>query len=167
MIRLLRRIDGYIQKIETVFIVLLFAALVLLTGFNILSRNLLGVSFRQIFEIAPSIVLWLALLGSTLALKADRHIRIEILLRFLPESRRRQFKRTVAAFGISLMAILFWTSIDFVRNELLIFGPRGLAGIVFPVFFLLSGFRFTLKAIAPEVGAVGGQTPESDKGNKK
>lgn len=147
MIRILLRIDDQIQIIESILIVLLFAGLILLTGLNIFSRNLLGISYRQIFEVSPAIVLWLSLLGSTLALKRDRHIRIEILLRFLPVTWQRHLHRLVAVFGIVLMTVLAWTSLDFVHNEILIFGVRGLYGIVFPVFFILSGFRFTLKAL--------------------
>ncbi|MEJ2474272.1 MAG: TRAP transporter small permease subunit [Desulfobacterales bacterium] len=83
--RLLAKIDDTLEIIEQAIIIFLFSALVLMIITNIAARNFFGVSYQKILEISPGIVLWLALIGATLALKKQRHIKLEILLRYAGE----------------------------------------------------------------------------------
>jgi len=135
-------------------VVALFSALVGLIVFNVVTRNLFQVSFQEPLEWAPALVLWLALLGSTLALKSGRHIRLELLLRFCPPRLQRLASAITGSFGALVMGVLFYASIGFVQNELAIFGRIAWLSIIFPLFFALSGFRFAAQAImgqgAPE-----------------
>ena len=80
----LYKIDDFLAQIEKYLILLLSSTLILLVVLNILLRNLFNVSFRIILELAPVIVLWSALAGSTLALKQQRHIKLELFIRYLP-----------------------------------------------------------------------------------
>ena len=100
--------------------------------FNIVSRNLSHLSFQKILEIAPTFVLWLALLGASLALKSRRHIRLELLLRFCPFSVRQAAGIATGLFGMAVMGILFYASLGFVANEIAIFGPWGWLSTIFP-----------------------------------
>jgi hypothetical protein len=52
-------------------------------------------------------------------------------------------------FGASLMGMLFWVSLGFVQNEIALFGGWGRLSAIFPVFFLLSGFRFVTLLFRP------------------
>jgi TRAP-type C4-dicarboxylate transport system permease small subunit len=76
MMRLLRKIDHGLAVAEKVIAVALFFALVASITVNIVARNVFQVSFQMLLEIGPALVLWLALIGSTLALRENRHIRI-------------------------------------------------------------------------------------------
>ena len=140
--RVIHKIDDFITKFEKFLIILLFSALILLIAFNIISRNLFQVSFQKILEFAPSIVLWLALTGSTRALKQHRHIKLELVLRYLPRNLRFRAGIAVTVFGISIMGILFFASLEFVKNEIEIFGSRGWLSVIFPFFFAGSAFRY-------------------------
>lgn len=143
----LTRIDEALELAEKTLLVLLFSSLILLFVFNILTRNLLNYSFQIILEVAPGVVLWLALLGSTLALKQQKHIKLELLLRYL--GRRSQlFARSFSGLiGLCIMGVLFVASIEFVINEIEIFGPAGWVSVVFPIFFLLASFRYALQVV--------------------
>lgn len=66
---LLAKIDNALETMEKVIVVALFAALILLIASNILARNLFGISFPETLELTPALVLWIALIGATLALK--------------------------------------------------------------------------------------------------
>jgi len=143
--KLIQKIDDGLAIVEKCLSVVLYATLILMICFNILSRNLFNYAPRQVLEMLPVLVLWLALIGSTLAIKQQRHIKIELLLRFC--SRRIRFMAHIATclFGMAVMGILLWVSLAFIKNEVEMFGPWGLVAIIFPLFFLISFFRFGAK----------------------
>ncbi len=143
----IHKLDDVLSAIEKGFVVCLFSALVGLIVFNIVTRNLFRVSFQQSVEMAPTFVLWLALLGATLALKNSRHIRLELLLRFCPPPVRRIADAVTGLFGAAVMGILLYTSIGFVENEVAIFGRGAWLSVIFPLFFALSGFRYLAQVI--------------------
>ena len=138
----INKIDDFLEKFERGLVVVLFSALVLMTTFNIFSRNVFHVFFRELLEITPALVLWLALVGSTLALKKQRHIKLELLLRFCSERVNSIAHITSNIFGLAVMGILFWASVEFLKNEIDIFGRDGIFAIIFPLFFSLSFFRY-------------------------
>jgi len=138
----IKQIDDFLEKIEKVLAVFLFSGLALLITFNILSRNIFDYSFEKIFETAPVLVLWLALVGSSLALKKRRHIKIELLLRYCPAIYRYYSNYAVSFFGMAVTGILFYSSLQFVSNEVQIFGNKGFFSVIFPLFFALSFFRY-------------------------
>ena len=140
--RFIKQIDDFLEKIEKVLAVFLFSGLALLITFNILSRNIFDYSFEKIFETAPVLVLWLALVGSSLALKKRRHIKMELLLRYCPAICRYYSSYAVSFFGMAVTGILFYSSLQFVSNEVQIFGNKGFFSVIFPLFFALSFFRY-------------------------
>lgn len=145
--KIIYKIDDLLEAVEKLILVVLFWSLILLIFFNIISRNLFHISFQKIFELSPALVLWLALLGSTLALKYRRHIKLEVLLRFC--SIRIRFIANIAAsaFGMVVMGILARASLEFVKNEVGIFGPWGWVSVIFPLFFVLSFFRYFVRMV--------------------
>ena len=140
--RFIKQIDDFLERIEKVLAVFLFSGLALLITFNILSRNIFDYSFEKIFETAPVLVLWLALVGSSLALKKRRHIKLELLLRYCPAICRYYSNYAVSFFGMIVTGILFYSSLQFVSNEVQIFGNKGFFSVIFPLFFALSFFRY-------------------------
>lgn len=143
----LTRIDRFLAALEKTLVVVLFSALVLSLAVNIVSRNLFDASYARVLELAPAMVLWLAMLGSTLALRENRHIRLEILLRFCPPSVRRVARIATGGFGMAVMGVLCWAAVDFVQNEVAIFGPWGWLSVIFPIFFAIALFRFFMSAL--------------------
>jgi TRAP-type C4-dicarboxylate transport system permease small subunit len=50
------------------------------------------------------------------------------------------------------MAVLFFAAVGFVENELAMFGPKGWAAVILPVFFALAAFRFLIQFLDQLVG---------------
>ncbi|KPJ77694.1 MAG: hypothetical protein AMJ54_06845 [Deltaproteobacteria bacterium SG8_13] len=143
----LTKLDGKLEFAEKALLVFLFSCLILLISLNIITRNLFNYSIQLVLEAAPGIVLWLALIGSTLALKQNRHIKLDIVLRYLGR-RVRGFARVFSGLiGLSVMSILLVASIEFVANEIRIFGLVGWISVVFPLFFALASFRYALQMV--------------------
>ena len=136
------KIDNLLEKLEKCLVIFLFSSLVFLITLNIFARNIINYSFEEIYEAAPAVVLWLSLAGSSLALKKRRHIKLELVLRFCPEIFRYYSNFAVSLFGMAVMGILFYSSLQFVENEIHIFGSKGLFSVIFPLFFAISFFRY-------------------------
>jgi TRAP-type C4-dicarboxylate transport system permease small subunit len=142
--KLLSRIDRFLSACECLLAIGLFVALMGVLTLNILLRNLAGTSLPGTFDIAASLVLWLALVGGSLALRDRRHIKIEFLCRLLHAKGRRWADRAVSLFGLVVMGALLVTAVFFTRNEIAIFGRSGWKAVIFPSFFALAAFRFAL-----------------------
>ena len=146
---ILRKIDTWLAAAEKITTVALFFALVGSIAINIVARNIFHTSFQTLLEIGPALVLWLALIGSTLALRENRHIKIELLLRFCPPRLNAIAGRVCGAFGMVIMALLGYSSLEFVTNEVALFGARGWLAVVFPLFFTIAFFRFFTQVLSP------------------
>lgn len=147
--RHLKRIDDVLALVEQILVVTLFTGLLTLMLLNILSRNLWGVSFQKALEVTPMIVLWMTLLGASLALKRRRHIKLELFVSRLPSHLQQLSRFLTAVFGLAVMGVLLWASWGFVLNEVRIFGSWGWGTAIFPLFFMLGAFRYLVLAIAP------------------
>ena len=159
--KLLIRIDDLLATGERVLVVCLYSALIVLIVFNIASRNLFHQSFHGILEIAPALVLWLALIGATLGLRLNRHIRLELFLRFCPDETRQLAARIACGFGAVIMSILFIAALQFTVSEVKIFGPWGATASIFPLFFALAAFRYVVHLIRPVTDKMIGPTAGS------
>lgn len=152
MLKQIRRMDDLAARAERALVVMIFSTIILLIVFNIIARNLFNVSYQAILEISPALVLWLALLGSTLALKYQRHIRLELVIRFLSPPWRRAARCSASVFGTVVMGILFVASFSFLENETAMFGYRGWAAVILPVFFAISALRFFIQSLEQITG---------------
>jgi TRAP-type C4-dicarboxylate transport system permease small subunit len=153
--KLISRLDRFLAACECLLAVGLFIVLMGVLALNILLRNLAGTSLPGTIEIAATLVLWLALVGGSLALRDRRHIKIEFLCRLLPATGRRWAERAVALFGFAVMGALLVTAVFFIRNEIAIFGRSGWGAVIFPLFFALATFRFSLQLM----GAISSRHP--------
>ena len=142
-------VDNFLARFEKILVVVLFSALVLLITVSIFFRNFIYSSMPRLVEAGPAMVVWLALMGASLALKYQRHIKLELFLRFAPASVGRWATRSVGLFGMACMGVLCWASFDFVANEIDIFGAVGWRSIIFPLFFALAFLRFLIQSLCP------------------
>lgn len=145
MIEKIQQIDNFLVRIERRLAVALYVMLIVLICTTIVGRNLLQMTSHRLMELAPTVVLWLALVGATLALKEQRHIRIELLLRFLPPGGQRVAVALTSLFGIGVCGVLTYAAVSFVYNEIILFGPWGWLSVCFPLFFLVVFLRFGLR----------------------
>jgi TRAP-type C4-dicarboxylate transport system permease small subunit len=148
-IKWFKKIDNGLEKIERALAVILFTLLIGMICGNIFARNVLHVSSYRLLELAPTVVLWLALVGATLALKHRRHIKIELLLRFLPRALQTLAVSLTSLFAMGVCAVLAYAGMAFVRNEIVLFGARGWPAACLALFFALACFRFTLRLLEP------------------
>jgi TRAP-type C4-dicarboxylate transport system permease small subunit len=158
MLKWIQKIDNGLEKLERALAVGLFCFLMGLICVNIFTRNVLHWVSHQLIELTPTVVLWLALVGASMALKHHSHIKIELLLRFISLAGRRIAVGLTSLFSMGICGLLAIAAVPFVRNEIVIFGAQGWVAICFPLFFATAFFRFCLHFLSVW-GAVKGERP--------
>lgn len=141
----------FLHRLESSFLVLLVACLLVLTCGQILLRNLFSITFLGAESLVRHLVLWIGLAGALVATRLDKHIRIDAVLRLLPARVRTIALSCADFFAAALCAYLAYISGCFVLDERT-FGavaffavPAWIAQLCFPLAFGLMGLRFLLQ----------------------
>lgn len=149
---MLNRALTLLHRAEELFITLLLGGMILLAGTQILLRNVWdsGISWGD--PLLRILVLWVGLLGAMLATRQNKHIRIDILSRYLPQHWGRYSEFISNLFSAIICALLAWHSGRFVHFEWLdgteVFTgfPAWLAELILPFGFTVITLRFVLLA---------------------
>ena len=106
----------FMWPVEAVAAVLLvFVIGLLLTG--VFSRYVLSLPIVWVDEAASTSFLWLAMLGSAIAIDRNEHLRLTIFLGMIPE-RWREFVQTLALLIVAAVILaLIWPAYEYVREE--------------------------------------------------
>lgn len=106
--------------------------------FLIFGRNLFGVSFAALEEISRFTLVWVTLIGGSVAFKRNEHMAFDFLLVRLPQGLQR-IVRTVREFLLlTLVAIMIYCGIELVsanigQVSMQAFIPMGYVYVVFPI----------------------------------
>jgi TRAP-type C4-dicarboxylate transport system permease small subunit len=150
-----------IRRLEDFALIALLGAMILLAGTQIVQRNLLTMGWIWVDELLRILVLWLGLVGGVIATRSDRHITIDVLSRWLPESLRQRLKVLVEIFAATICGMLCWHGTRFVLMErsfgATVLGnyPAWLAQSIIPIAFGLMAGRYLWRLgrrLLPEAG---------------
>jgi TRAP-type C4-dicarboxylate transport system permease small subunit len=141
------------QVLEDGILVLILGTMILLAAAQIVLRNFFDVGFIWSDELLRMLVLWLALAGAVAAGRADKHITVAVLDRFLPAWLNLAVKLTIHLFTCAVCAIVTWVSISFVRSSheygdvLLGSLPAWWMQLALPLGFALLSWRYMVLAV--------------------
>lgn len=144
-----------IRSIENGLLSALFLALVVLGLAQIGFRNLAGMSLPWADGAMRAIVLWLAMIGGVVAAGRLRHIRIDLVERWLPAAAVTWLRRLVFGATAVVCLVLTWTSLDIVALEYefqavaFLDVPNWLVQVIVPIGFGLMAARFLAWAVFP------------------
>ncbi|MEJ2601989.1 MAG: TRAP transporter small permease [Gammaproteobacteria bacterium] len=148
--RLGDRLERAGRLLEDLVLIVLLSAMMLLATAQILLRNVFDSGFIWADEVLKLMVLWLALFGAVAASRADKHISIDVVSRFLSPSLRLVSQCMVNAFTTVVCVLLAWHSARFVYSawefgdELVGGLPAWWFQIVMPIAFALIAWRYLL-----------------------
>jgi TRAP-type C4-dicarboxylate transport system permease small subunit len=148
MIRRLKRAQRLILLIEDSLIVCLLSAMILLAAGQIVLRNLFDTGLFWADPALRMLVLWLTLLGAIAATREDRHIRIDLLSRFLHARGKTVVQGINDLFSAFVCGLISWHAARFVYHEwqdgVSLFGglPAWLGEIIIPIGFGIMALRF-------------------------
>jgi TRAP-type C4-dicarboxylate transport system permease small subunit len=168
----LRRVSDRIARVET--------SLLLFMLFSIVGVNLMQIGIRLLQSLlrtvgsdmvlsAPSwpadvnrvLVLWITMVGGSLATRSNEHIKVDFFSRLLPERPRFLVNALISVAGIVVSLLLVFFSIEFLKMEhelaetlVAVPIPLWIIQLIIPVGFCIIAFRFFLH-LAGGTGAAG------------
>lgn len=143
----------WLRQVEIGLLAVLFLALVVLGLTQIGLRNLADSALPWADPAMRACVLWLAMLSAALAADEARHIRIDILSRYLPPGLRGWVERGV--FVLTSLVCLAMTAasmrileLEYEFSDLAFLGvPRWIVLAIIPIGFALMAWRFMRRAV--------------------
>lgn len=149
----LHHLAHLLRKGEELILALLLTAMILLAGSQIVLRNLFDSGIDWAEPLLRLLVLWVGMLGAMLATHDDKHIRIDVVSRYLSPDKRRLSSRLTALVSAVVAALLAYYSARFVYfewqdgTEAFNGMPAWLAEMVLPVGFGVMALRFALHTV--------------------
>lgn len=137
-----------LHRMEDALLVVLLGAMIGLASTQILLRNLLDSGFVWIDPVLRVLVLWLGLLGATVATRFNKHISIDLLSRYFDGNTHHLLQAAVeqvsawtclviAAYGFD------WIRLDFADGLVAFAGiPAWMLEAIIPVSFGVIGLRY-------------------------
>ena len=149
----MHRLDRLLAGLERAAIVVLLCSLLLLGLLHIILRNVFAGGLFWADEVLRHLVLWLGFLGASLATHEQRHLRMDVLGRWLPEGAQSWLAlllNLVAASGCAILAQAAWSFVQFERESSAVLSV-GLAvwmvQSIVPLGFTLMALRFALRML--------------------
>ena len=149
----MRRWKDRLHRVEDGLLVLLLAIMIVLAGTQILLRNLFDSGFVWIDPLLRVLVLWLSLLGATVATRHNKHIRIDLLSRYFKRNTHRLIQVVVGQVSAWTCLVIAWYGLDWIRLDyddgVTWFGdvPAWTVEIIVPLAFALIGLRYLVHSI--------------------
>ena len=149
--KLLYTISDRLARFESFTLVALLFFMLGLAFLQVVLRNVFHSGFVWADILNRYIVLWVGFLGASLATYHHRHIAIDALYRFLPES-MKAYARIVTNFLSLIVTLLLLYAAWSVVTDLRVFGEQieslGISTwymiLIVPIAFCLIAFRFFL-----------------------
>lgn len=150
---LLRTIDKNLVKAETVFLVLFFGTMIVLSFTQVILRNFFGTGLLWADTLVRHLVIWVGFMGAAIATHEERHISIDALTKFFSPRWKAIAQILTSLFAIVVCWFLADAALVFLRAEqasgsdLILSIPTWVALIVIPAGYGLMAIHFLVKVV--------------------
>ena len=147
----LKMLGSFYERLEEILLVFLVVLMVSLGFLQILFRNLISIGIVWVDPLVRHLVLWIALLGASIATRENRHIRIDILSGYLSPAHQRRVQGGLQLFSALICLLLVHPAIRFLQNDyqagktLALGIPMWLSQAIMPAMMLVLGVRCFLQ----------------------
>ena len=142
-----------LHRAEDALLVLLLSAMIVLAGTQILLRNFLDSGFVWIDPLLRVLVLWLGLIGATVATRNNRHIRIDLLSKLFSRNTHRLIQSIIGQVSAWTCLVVAWygfkwIQMDYADGVTSFAGiPAWLLEVIIPLTFALIGLRYLIMSV--------------------
>jgi len=153
LFRILSIFDNILEKIERTVLISILSFVIGLSFLQVVLRNFFGLGFIWGDIFLRHMVLWLGLIGASIATKENRQINIDIVSRILHSKSKLIINILIGLISVSVCYLLFKASITFVTAErsfgTIIFKdfPAWIFQVIFPIAFFIIAYRFALNVL--------------------
>jgi TRAP-type C4-dicarboxylate transport system permease small subunit len=144
----LKTIVSLLIKVETGVLVLLVLAMIFMAVLQIFLRNVFDTGIVYSESLVRVLVLWVTLIGAMTAARRDKHIRLEVLMHYLPQRRQSIAKIATELFTAAICFIVGYFGFRFVVLEYQDGGiafagvPHWVCESIIPFSFFVLGSRY-------------------------
>lgn len=114
----MKKISEKIEKLINYMLIILMSVLAISTILQVLSRFILKAPIIWTEEVTRTAFIWIALLGSTLATKYDKHLALDFLSNKVPESILYYIRLLVHAIMIIVSFIFIFGGWSFIQKNI-------------------------------------------------
>ncbi len=152
MKNIIDRIDNAWETVERWSLVVLILSMIALAATQVVLRNFFSTGIDWADVTIRHMVLWVGLIGASIAAKEKRHLSIDIASRLIPKKWYHLVEAGLCLVTFAICLLLFWASVLFTKflHE---WGAGSLegttamvAGMILPIAFAGIGLRFLLRA---------------------
>ena len=142
-----------LHRAEDALLVLLLSTMIVLAGTQILLRNLFDSGFVWIDPFLRVLVLWLGLIGATVATRNNRHIRIDLLTSFFRRNTHRLIQSVIGQISAWTCLVVAWYGFKWVQMDYadgltsFVGVPAWTLEIIIPATFALIGMRYLILSV--------------------
>ena len=138
---------------EDALLVLILAAMVVLSATQILLRNLFDGAILWADPMLRVGVLWVGMIGAMVATRGDKQISVDAVSRFLPDRLKARVRVITDLFTAVVSAVVAWSAYRLVLDDraagvtAIAFVPVWICEAIIPVAFGVIAIRYFLYAI--------------------
>ena len=146
------RMDETIARVEQTLLVSFLGFIIFIAFLQIILRNFFSTGLDWGDSLLRNLVLWIGLIGATLATKEGKHINIDVISRWLPSMGKNVVRLITHLFSFLVCCALTYATLKFIRNEIqmgqktFLNIPVWIPEMILPVTFGLMSFRFGLRS---------------------
>jgi len=164
----LTRLDDSWGSFEKYLLVSLVLVMICLAITQIFLRNFFSTGIRGGDILIRHLVLWVGLVGASLAAKEERHLSIDIASRLIPKKWYGLVEALLCLVTATVSLMLLWASVKFVQSgyEWGLGGiseglPALAAGLILPLAFFGIALRFLLRSMRGFISFAKGKTRQT------
>jgi TRAP-type C4-dicarboxylate transport system permease small subunit len=139
--------------VEDALLVMILAAMVILTAIQIILRNVFDGAILWAGPMLRVGVLWVGMIGAMVATRSDKQISIDAVSRFLPTRWKARVRVVTDLFTAIVAAVVAWSAFRLVLDDraagvtAVAFVPLWVCEAILPVAFGVIAIRYFLFAI--------------------
>ena len=168
----LGRLGTVLHRIEDGILVAILSLMIGLAALQIVLRNFFGAGIVWGDMLVRVLVLWIGLVGAMVAARQNKHISIDLVIRYLPGRFNLPVKALVEFFVAVVCTLAAFYSYIFVRSEFYdggqAFGqvPVWVCEAIMPVAFAVMAMRYLMMSLIKFNAIFTRKTGEQPNGNK-
>ena len=142
-----------LHQFEDGLLVFLLGIMIVLASTQIALRNLFDYGLVWADPLLRVMVLWLGLIGASVATRESKHIQIDLLTRFFNQKSLLLLHTVTNQFSAWVCLIIAWSGATWIRFDYIdevpgIYGiPAWMLEIIIPIAFALIGIRFLIQSV--------------------
>jgi len=143
----------FLHRLEDSLLVLLLSTLIVLASTQIFLRNFFDLGLVWVDPFLRVMVLWLGLIGASVAARENKHIQIDVLTRLLKSSILVPVQAVVDQFSAWVCLIIAWYGASWIQLDYIdqinsfIGVPAWTLEIIIPISFGIIGARYFLHSV--------------------